>query len=97
MAKGYWVARIDVADPVEYQKYVAASAAAFKKYGGVALARGGRAEVMEGAGRGRNVIWEFATFQDAVDCYRSPEYRAAKALREPVAVGDVIVVEGVDH
>jgi uncharacterized protein (DUF1330 family) len=52
---------------------------------------------MEGAGRGRNVIWEFATFQDAVDCYRSPEYQAAKALREPVAVGDVIVVEGVDH
>ena len=28
MAKGYWIARIDVTDPEGYQEYVAANAAA---------------------------------------------------------------------
>ena len=45
MAKGYWIARVDVADPEQYQRYVAASTAAFAKYGAVALARGGRSDV----------------------------------------------------
>lgn len=94
MPKGYWVARIDVTDPMQYQRYVAASTAAFSKYGAKPLARGGRSQVMEGSGRGRNVVWEFASFQDAVDCYNSPEYQAAKAHRLSVAEGDIIVVEG---
>ena len=29
MAKGYWIARVDVADPERYKDYVAANAAAF--------------------------------------------------------------------
>lgn len=96
MAKGYWVARVDVSDPEQYKQYVQAGAAAFDKYQGRPLARGGSTWVMEGTGRGRNVIWEFPSFQHAVDCYESPEYQAAKALRAAVAVADIIVVEGLD-
>lgn len=96
MPKGYWIARVDVDDLDRYREYVAASAAAYAKYGGVALARGGRSQVVEGGGRSRNVIWEFPSYQAALDCYHSEEYQAARALRADVAVGDFVMVEGVE-
>ena len=34
MAKGYWIAHVEVRDPEGYKEYVAASAIAFQKYGG---------------------------------------------------------------
>jgi uncharacterized protein (DUF1330 family) len=94
MPKGYWIARMDVFDPEKYGRYVAASGAAFEKYGGIALARGGRSEAMEGELRSRNVIWEFPTFDAAVECYRSEEYQAARAERESAGFGEIVVVEG---
>lgn len=96
MAKGYWVARVDVADPEQYKRYVVASAAAYAKHGAVVLARGGRSEVVEGQGRSRNVIWEFPSFEAALACYHSEEYRAARSMRESVAEGDFVIVEGVE-
>jgi len=34
MAKGYWIARIDVHNPDGYKEYVAQNGAVFAKYGG---------------------------------------------------------------
>lgn len=94
MAKGYWIARIDVTDPDGYQEYVKANAAAFQKFGGRFIIRGGRFEAPEGTPRARNVVLEFADYATAIACYQSPEYQAAKALREGRSVGDVIIIEG---
>src|SRR5579863_6752604 len=96
MAKGYWVARVDVSDPAGYQEYVAANAAAFRKYGARFVIRGGRFEAPEGTPRARNVVLEFKDYETAVACYHSPEYQAAKALRMGKSVGDVVIVEGYD-
>ena len=96
MPKGYWIARVDVDDLDEYKRYVAVSAAAYEEYGAVALARGGRSETVEGDGRGRNVIWEFPTYQAALDCYHSAGYQAARVLRAGIATGDFVMVEGVE-
>jgi uncharacterized protein (DUF1330 family) len=96
MAKGYWVARVDVADMEQYKKYVAANAEAFRKYGARFLVRGGSFEQMEGSGRARNVVIEFPSYQAALDCYRSPEYRAAMQFRLHASTGDLAVVEGYD-
>ena len=41
MPKGYWIARVDVSDPEGYQQYVAANAAAFRKFGARFIVRGG--------------------------------------------------------
>lgn len=94
MAKGYWIAHVDVDDPERYKDYVATAKPAFERYGANFLARGGAFEAMEGKGRGRNVVIEFPSMQAAKDCYNSPEYQAAKAIRQSVAEADMVIVEG---
>lgn len=94
MSKGYWVARVDVSDPDKYQTYIAANALAFAKYGARFLVRSGRFEVVEGSGRGRNVLIEFPSYQAALDCWNSAEYQAARECRLGAATADVIVIEG---
>ncbi len=96
MPKGYWVARVDVADAERYKDYVAANAVAFAKYGARFLVRGGRFENPEGSSRSRNVLIEFPSYQAALDCWNSPEYQHAWAIRQPISTGDVIIVEGYD-
>jgi uncharacterized protein (DUF1330 family) len=96
MPKAYWVARVDVHDPEAYKGYVAANAVAFAKYGARFMVRGGRFESPEGTPRSRNVVIEFHDYDTAVACYHSPEYAAAKALRERASTGDVLIIEGYD-
>lgn len=96
MAKGYWVATVDVGDPERYQRYIAANAVAFAAYGARFIVRGGRSEVVEGQARARVVVIEFADYDTALACWHSPEYAAARALRQDCSVADVVVVEGWD-
>lgn len=96
MPKGYWIARVDVSDPEQYKQYVAANAAAFKKYGARFIVRGGKFENPEGTSRSRNVVIEFPSYQAALDCWHSPEYREALALRESVSTADLVIIEGYD-
>ena len=95
MAKGYWIARVDVKNADEYKKYVEGTAVAFQKYGAKFLARGGRSEAMEGVARARNVVIEFESLERAVECFRSPEYQRARTFRVPAADGEIVIVEGV--
>lgn len=96
MAKGYWVAHVTVHDPERYKDYVAAAKPAFERYNARFLARGGAYEIAEGAGHARNVVIEFASLQAAKDCYESPEYQAAKAIRTSCSEGQLMLVEGVE-
>jgi uncharacterized protein (DUF1330 family) len=96
MAKGYWIAHVDVRDPEGYKEYVAASAIAFQKYGAKPLARGGKYEQVEGRERPRNVLLEFASLKAAQDCYHSPEYQAARAIRQKYSEADIVLVEGIE-
>jgi uncharacterized protein (DUF1330 family) len=96
MAKGYWIARVDVADPEKYKAYIAANAGPLKKHGARFLVRSGRFENPEGSSRSRNVVIEFPSYQAALDCYKSPEYQEAIKLRAPVSTVDIVVIEGYD-
>lgn len=96
MAKGYWVAHVDVHDMERYKDYIAANAAPFAEYGARFLIRGGSKEVREGQMRSRTVVIEFADFATAKACYDSVSYQDAKALRDPVSTGDMEIVEGYD-
>ena len=94
--KGYWIVRVEVKDPEGYKKYLAANAAAFRKYGGRFLVRSGKFESKAGVPRARNVVIEFRDYATALACYESPEYRHAIAERGQSAELDLIVIEGYD-
>jgi uncharacterized protein (DUF1330 family) len=94
VAKGYWVASVDVSDLERYKAYQAANAEPFHKYGARFLTRGGQTERVEGKLRSRVVIIEFPSYEAALACYRSPEYERSRKLREGISTADIIVLEG---
>lgn len=96
MPKAYWIARVDVRDPEAYKAYVAAAKPAFEAHGARFLARGGATETAEGQGRARNVIIEFPSMQHAHDCFHSAQYQHAASIRQKVADGEIVLVEGID-
>jgi uncharacterized protein (DUF1330 family) len=96
MAKGYWIAQISVKDASRYPDYVALAQPAYQRFGAKFLVRGGAHQVVEGEARPRHVVIEFPSYQAAQDCYNSPEYTAARAVRQAIADGDIVVVEGFD-
>ena len=93
-AKGYWIAHNVVHDAEAYEKYRAANAAPLAEYGAKFLVRGGTQELHEGSWNSRTVVIEFPSYEDALACYHSDGYKAAKALRDDVAEGNLIIVEG---
>jgi uncharacterized protein (DUF1330 family)/uncharacterized protein YjiS (DUF1127 family) len=94
MSKAYWIVRVSVRDEARYPEYLAAAKPAFDKFGARFIIRGGAFETMEGNARDRNVVVEFADRATATACYRSPEYEAAKVIRQRYAEADFIIVDG---
>lgn len=96
MPKGYWIARVDVNDTESYKNYVAKNGIAFANYGGRFVIRGGRFETLVGTSRSRNVVIEFPSYEQALACWHSEEYQAARAEQKGGAEMDAIVIEGYD-
>ena len=95
---GYLIARFDMTDPKKapaaYKKYVEAAGPAYADTQARFLVRGGKAELMEGEMRTRNVVIEYPTLANAYACYQSKTYQAAREHRLPVAEGEIVIVEG---
>lgn len=96
MAKGYWVANVEVQDMDIYKNYVAGNGEVFAKYGARFVTRGGKHQVKEGEVNSRVVVIEFKDYETALACYESPEYQALKAIRLPAATSNLAIVEGWD-
>ncbi len=96
MPKGYWIGHVTIDDVETYKLYQQANAAPFKEYGAKFLVRGGAQEVREGTMRPRSVILEFPSIEAAYACYESDAYQGAKAIRDAVSAGDLVIVEGYD-
>jgi uncharacterized protein (DUF1330 family) len=94
VSKAYWIVRVSVRDEQRYPEYLAAAAPAFQKYGENFIVRGGAFEAMEGQARERNVVVEFRDRATANACYASPEYQAAKTIRQKYADSDFIIIDG---
>ena len=94
MPKGYVISRVDIKDPAAYARYAEAATRAIAAHGGRPLVRGGRHEALEGQARARNVVLEFDTYEKARAYFHSPEYQAARALRQGAAEMEMVLVEG---
>ena len=90
----YVVADIEVTDPEAYDRYKPLAVQAIKQYGGKVLARGGPIELLEGSWKpSRLVILEFESVEAAEKWHGSPEYEAAKAIREKASRSNVIIAD----
>ena len=95
--KGYVLAEVEVTDPTQYEAYRPLAAAAIAKYGGRYLVRGGAVESVEGdVPPQRLVLLEFDSPARARAWYHSPDYQAARALRERAARSRVLLLNGHD-
>ena len=91
----YVVVETDIHDPAQYELYKQASPAAVAAGGGRFIVRGGEIAVLEGDWRPtRLVLLEFPDLESAKRFYNSPEYQAAKRLREGAAGFNMVAVEG---
>jgi len=95
--KAYLLVQVDVTRPEQYQEYAKLSPGSVAQHGGRYLARSGRTATLEGApALSRVVVIEFPSFEHARAFYTSPDYTAARKLRDGAGQGQFIVVEGLD-
>jgi len=93
--KAYVLVNVNVKDPGRYADYAKAAHPTVTAHGGRYLARGGRAERLEGSvGVNRVVVLEFPSYDHAKGWYDSPEYQAAALIRQSCSTGDLVLVEG---
>ena len=95
MAKGYWVSLYTkIKSPDNQKKYAETVTPIIKSYGGIPLVRGGKSKVYSGDNFPRTVIWEFPSFEKAVQCHDSKEYQAGWTITKETSVRHMQIVEG---
>ncbi len=96
MPRGYIIGHVTITgDPEDYKPYSANNDEIFPRYGGRFLARGGQSRYLEGEGYERHVIVEFPSYADALAAYNDTQYQENMRIRQAVADGQIIVVEGI--
>ena len=96
MSKSYWVATYQtIGDLEKLKKYAEVVTPVIKSFGGQALVRGGKYQVLEGDNFIRTVIWEFPSYQKAMDCHESKKYQKGWSLAKESTERNLLIVEGV--
>ena len=91
----YLIIRVAVTDWDHYREYMALTPAALAKYQGRFIARGGESVTLEGPEESRRLaLVEFPSLELAKAFYASPEYQAAKALRDGACEAEFIALDG---
>lgn len=94
----YLIGQITVRDAATYERYKQLAPPSIGVYGGRYVARGGATETLEGSWRPpRLVILEFPSIERTREWWNSPEYAAAKALRQTCADTEMLVVDGLSE
>ncbi len=91
----YVIVEIDITDSQTYERYKAMAPPSIAMYGGRYIVRGAAVHCLEGDwSPPRLVVLEFPDAEKAGAWWASPEYAAAKALRQTCAETEMILVEG---
>jgi uncharacterized protein (DUF1330 family) len=92
----YVILDVNVINAERYQSYREAVLVAIERHGGRYLVRGGEVAVLEGIWNPERVVMiEFPGVEDARRFYESPEFLAARELRQNAAMVNMILVDGV--
>lgn len=94
---GYWIVRGgEVTNPQALQAYAEMWPQIAAQYGAELIAGKGQVETCEGPQFARQLIVRFDSYEQAVACYHSDEYAAAKALAQQASTRELAIVEGPD-
>jgi len=95
MKKGYWISLYFKIDNQEnLKKYAETVTPIIKSFGGKPLIRGGQHKAYEGDNFIRTVVWEFPSYEKAIECHNSDEYQAGWNLAKNTTKRHMQVVEG---
>ena len=96
MPKGYWLATYKrIGDLEKLKKYAETVTPIIKSFGGQALVRGGKYQILEGENFIRTVIWEFPSYQKAIECHESKKYQEGWSIAKESVKRNLLIVEGV--
>ena len=94
MKKGYWISLYFKVDSQEsLKKYAETVTPIIKSFGGKPLVRGGKHETHDGDNFVRTVIWEFPSYEKAMECHDSKEYQEGWALAKDTTKRNLQIVE----
>lgn len=92
----YFVADVEVTDPVAFQEYAKGAPPTVAAYGGRYIARGGALEVLEGTWAPKRLtIIQFDSVERCKAWFNSPEYAPFKEIRKRTTRAKLLVTEGV--
>ena len=93
--KGYWVALYKKINNTENLKnYSTKVTPIIKSFGGKPLVRGGKYQRLEGENFLRTVIWEFPSYEAAIECHESKEYQEGWMLAKNTTERDLQIIQG---
>ena len=95
MKKGYWISLyIKVNDKENLKRYAETVTPIIRNYGGIPLVRGGKYQTFDGDDFIRTVIWEFPSYEKALECHNSKEYQAGWGIAKNTTLRNMQIVEG---
>ena len=95
MKKAYWISLyFKINNQDNLNKYAEIVTPVIKSYGGVPLVRGGKYQTHDGDEFSRTVVWEFPSYEKAVECHNSKEYLAGWAIAKDTTSRHMQIVEG---
>ena len=93
--RGYWVALYKKIDNAEnLRKYSSIVTPIIKRFGGKPLVRGGEYKCLEGKNFLRTVIWEFPSYDVAIECHESKEYQEGWSLAKDTTERNLQIIQG---
>lgn len=94
----YFIVRINIIDPAEYQKYIDKAGEIFKRYHGEYLVVDDEPVVLEGSwDYDRTVLIRFDSRKDFWDWYYSEDYQQILKYRLDAAECSAILTKGLDN
>ena len=95
MKKGYWISLYTKVENKEnLDKYAETVTPIIKGFGGIPLVRGGKHIAYDGDNFIRTVVWEFPSYEKAIECHNSKEYQDGWELAKNTTKRHMQVVEG---